>query len=204
VQNILTKLRFDFPSARVDSGWYPVIDNHFDLAAIGRADDTIWDPVENCAKARMDDVMKGVLEAMKGNDEFFSFHEEIMATPVPSPTKEKKSTSTDEVSIAGGGISINTRASRTRTNRSSVSFAGSVMSPISVGGDTITTSSGMSHAEVKQLVVQTMEENIAGPLQQMQQQMNSLVARMDQNFILQNNQLNYAAAHQDEGEQHSL
>jgi hypothetical protein len=204
VQNILTKLRFDFPSVRVESGRYPAIDNHFDLAAIGRADDTIWDPVENCAKARMDDVMKGVLEAMKGNDEFFAFHEETTPTPITSPPKEKKSTSTDEVSIAGGGISINTRASRTRTNRSSVSFAGSVMSPISLSGETITTTSGLSHAEVKQLVVQTMEENIAGPLQQMQQQMNSLVARMDQNFMLQNNQINYAAAPQDEGEQHSL
>jgi hypothetical protein len=73
VQNILTKLRFEFPGSRVESGRYPSIDNHFDLAAIGRADDTIWDPVENCAKAKMDDVMKGVLEAMKGNDEFFHF-----------------------------------------------------------------------------------------------------------------------------------
>jgi hypothetical protein len=79
------------------------------------------------------------------------------------------------------------------------------MSPISLSGETNTIASGMSHAEVKQLVVQTMEENIAGPLQQMQQQMISLAARMDQNFnTLHNNQQNYAAAQHDNGEQHSL
>jgi hypothetical protein len=206
VQNILTKLRYDFPSTRTESGRYPMIDNHFDLAAIGRADDTIWDPVENCAKARMDDVMKGVLETMKGTDEFFSFHEELSETVSPTispPVKAKKSAFTDEVSIAGGGILINTRASRSTTHRSSVSFAGSVMSPITLSGETNAT--GMSHAEVKQLVVQTMEENIVGPLQQMQQQMNSLAARIDHSFnSLHSQHLNYAAAQQEDGEQHSL
>jgi hypothetical protein len=78
------------------------------------------------------------------------------------------------------------------------------MSPISMSGGT-TIATGMSHAEVKQLVVQTMEENVAGPLQQLQQQMNALVVRMDHNFnSLHNNQRNYAAAQQDDGEQHSL
>jgi hypothetical protein len=206
IQNILTKLRFEFPFTREDSGRYPTIDNHFDLAAIGRADDTIWDPVENCAKAKMDDAMRGVLEAMKGNDEFFAFHEEIQDTS-PSPTMpttpSKKSNSTDEISIARGGISINTRASRSHTNRSAVSFAGSVMSPISMSGGT-TIATGMSHAEVKQLVVQTMEENVAGPLQQLQQQMNALVVRMDHNFNALHNNHRNAAAQQDDGEQHSL
>jgi hypothetical protein len=207
VQNILTKLRFEFPGAREESGRYPTIDNHFDLAAIGRADDTIWDPIENCAKAKLDDAMKGVLAAMKGNDEFFAFHEEIqVANPVAvSPVTKSKPGDKDEISIARGGISINSRASRSQPNRSSVSFAGSVMSPISLSGETNTIASGMSRAEVKQLVVQTMEENIARPLQQMQQQMNALVTRMDQNFHpFPPNQPNYAAAQQDDGEQHSL
>jgi hypothetical protein len=208
IQNILTKLRYEFPNAREESGRYPTIDNHFDLAAIGRADDTIWDPIENCAKAKMDDAMKGVLEAMKGNDEFFAFHEEI-TTPIPPAAapiiKPKQSISKDEVSIAGGGISISARASRAHTNRSTVSFAGSVMSPISLSEETNTIASGMSRAEVKQLVVQTMEENIVGPLHQMQRQMNSLVARMDQNFhSFQPNQASFADAQQDDGEQHSL
>jgi hypothetical protein len=206
IQNILTKLRYVFPIAREESGRYPSIDNHFDLAAIGRADDTIWDPVENCAKAKLDDAMKGVIEAMQGNYEIFTFHEEAgTSTPVVLIATPKKTLPKDEVSIAGGGISINTRVSRANTNRSTVSFAGSVMSPMTVSEEANTIVTGMSNAEVKQLVVQTMEENIVGPLQQMQQQMNNLAARMDQSLsALQNNYSNHAAAQQDDGEQHSL
>jgi hypothetical protein len=150
--------------------------------------------------------MKGVLEAMKGNDEFFTFHEEV-STPAPTTpsTTSKKTPGKDEISIAGGGISITSRVSRANTQRSTVSFASSVMSPMTSSGETNTIATGMSHAEVKQLVVQTMEENIVGPLQQMQQQMNSLAERMDQSLTaLHINHSNYAASPQDDGEQQSL
>jgi hypothetical protein len=84
------------------------------------------------------------------------------------------------------------------------------MSPMSGGGDTIAT--GMSQAEVEQLVSRTVEQQVVGPMQQMhqqmQQQMNSLAAWMDQNFnalqIFNNNHPNSAASLQDDGEQQSL
>jgi hypothetical protein len=159
----------------------------------------------------MDDAMRGVLEAMKGNDEFFSFHKEITGS-IPAPTnssiKPNKTTPKDEISIAGGGISINTWASR--GNQLTASFSGSVMSPMTGGGDTIAT--GMSHAEVEQLVTRTVEQQVIGPMQQMhqqmQQQMLSLASCMDQSFnalqLQQNNHTMLAASTQDDVEQQSL
>jgi hypothetical protein len=192
----LTKLHFEFPHASEDGKVYPDIDKFFDVVAWERAQETMWDPTQNCAVAINMDNLQGTLDAMKGDDIFETFYELeddkiVVNTKVDDGIdKEKLMLDTNRKSIATwtrssrrleGGTNRGTPTSGTR-----VSLGDLVASLITVG--TTAAGSALTMADVQSMVTSTVlpmiAREVAKEFSGMQGLLSSVVTQMQDNMTL--------------------
>jgi hypothetical protein len=190
IQHLLTKLHFDFPGATDDGKVFPNIDRYFDAVAWERAQETTWDAQRNCAVAINMDNLQGTIDAMKGEDMFETFYDQIDERTVASK-KDDDTIDKEKLMIDTDGRSIATRTKASKrsepsTNRGTpgsgakVSFGDSVASPMTVEGATIG-GSVLTTADLQSIVASTVLPMVTDVVEQKMGPMTSFLQQMQEN-----------------------
>jgi hypothetical protein len=201
LQHLLTRLRHEHPDQQTSEFGYHRVDRHFAQVAKERANETRWDPENNCAVAIGVDNIEGTIQAMQEVDKFWTFQDDDNGSDTGSQRTSKADDESTTIGYLSYGDGVSTvESNRRRTPRSSsrsrksgsgsvtsgisrVSFAPSVGSPMTVDPEVNSVATGYSRSEVEELVQNAVDQRMEVSFNRLQTTLISSVnSQMNQCF----------------------